>query len=121
MKSKSIGEPDIYLGAKIQSLTVSNGKKIWTHGSSTYIQEAMKNVKEWHTECNMRLPTCSDTLMLMDCCPELNTSLELDAEMANWYQSAIAILQWAVELGCINITMETSMLRQKYWSKYCMV
>ena len=41
---------------------------------------------------------------------ELDISPELDAEMANWYQSAIGVLQWAVELGHINITMETSML-----------
>jgi hypothetical protein len=30
--------------------------------------------------------------------------------VANWYQSAIGVLRWAVELGRIDITTETSML-----------
>ena len=58
----------------------------------------------------MKLLTCSDTPMSTGYCPELDISLELDTEIANWYQSAIGVLQWAVELGCIDITMETSML-----------
>ena len=42
--------------------------------------------------------------------PELDTSEQLDAEMTNYYQSAIGVLRWAVELGRIDITMEVSML-----------
>ena len=41
---------------------------------------------------------------------ELDNSEQLDAEMTNYYQSAIGVLQWAVELGCIDITAEVSML-----------
>ena len=110
MKGELIGEPNIYLSAKIQLLTTSSGKKIWTQGSSAYIQEAMKNIEEWLMECNMKLPTCLDTPMSTGYCPELDISLALDAEMADWYQSVIGILLLAVEQGCINITMETSML-----------
>ena len=99
-----MGSP-IYLSTKIWSLTASNGKKIWTQGSSSYIQEATMNVKEW-----LEAPDPLQYSHVTDYCPELDTSLELDAEMVNWYQSAIGILQWAVELGCINITTETSVL-----------
>ena len=103
MKGKSIGEPNIYLGVKIQSLTTSSGKKISTQGSSAYIQEAVKNVEEWLTECNMKLLSCLDTPMSTGYCLELDISLALDAKMVDWYQSAIGILWWAVEPGCINI------------------
>jgi hypothetical protein len=42
--------------------------------------------------------------------PELDTSPELSPEVANWYQSAIGILRWAVELRRIDLTTEISML-----------
>ena len=92
MKGSSIGMPNIYLGTKIWSLTASSRKKIWTQGSGAYIQEAMKNVEERLVECNMKLPTCSDTPMLTGYCLELDTSPELDVKMVNWYQSAIGVL-----------------------------
>jgi hypothetical protein len=37
-------------------------------------------------------------------------STVLDPEMANWYQTASGVLRWAVELGRIDITTDTSML-----------
>jgi hypothetical protein len=42
--------------------------------------------------------------------PELDISPELSAEVANWYQSAIGVLRWAIELGRIDIVTEVSML-----------
>ena len=48
--------------------------------------------------------------ILMGYCPELDVSPEVGPEVANWYQSAIGVLRWAIELGRIDITTETSML-----------
>ena len=42
--------------------------------------------------------------------PELDVTPELDAESANFYQSMIGVLRWAVELGRIDIATEVSML-----------
>jgi hypothetical protein len=58
----------------------------------------------------MKLPVRSDTPMSTTYRPELDTSPEVSPEVANWYQSAIGILRWAVELGRIDLTTETSML-----------
>jgi hypothetical protein len=58
----------------------------------------------------MKLPARCDTPMSTKYRPELDTSPELSPEVANWYQSAIGILRWAVELGWIDLTTETSML-----------
>lgn len=110
LKSSSIGEPDIYLGAKIRSVVGEDGKKIWTQSSSGYIQEAIKNVESWLDEKNLRLPSRSDTPMSTTYRPELDTSPELSPETANWYQSAIGVLRWAIELGRIDIVTEVSML-----------
>jgi hypothetical protein len=41
---------------------------------------------------------------------EIETSPGLSQEVANWYQSAVGVLCWAVELGRIDLTTETSML-----------
>jgi hypothetical protein len=42
--------------------------------------------------------------------PELDESPELDPTRANLYQSQIGILRWCVQLGCIDIITEVSML-----------
>jgi Reverse transcriptase (RNA-dependent DNA polymerase) len=110
LKEGSVKEPDIYLGAKLRRIVGSDGTEAWTQSSSSYIQEAVKNVESWLDEHNMKLPNRSDTPMSTGCRPELDTTPELDPETANWYQSAIGVLRWAIELGRIDITTECSML-----------
>jgi hypothetical protein len=41
--------------------------------------------------------------------PELDVSPVLGADKANYYQNLIGILQWAVELGRIDIFAQVSM------------
>jgi hypothetical protein len=110
LKEGSVGPPDQYLGAKIRISIGDDGTKFWTHSSSGYVQEAVKNVERWMQERDMKLPARSDTPMSTTSRPELDTSPEVSPEVANWYQSAIGVLRWAVELGRIDITTETSML-----------
>ena len=57
LKRESIGEPDIYLSAKIRSVITTDGKKAWAQSSSSYVQEAVKNVEDWLVEHNLKLPT----------------------------------------------------------------
>ena len=40
-------------------------------------------------------------------CPELDITTELDAKEATYYQYLIGILKCIVELGRVNITVET--------------
>ena len=42
--------------------------------------------------------------------PELDVLEQPDDEKSSWYMSAVGIFCWAVELGRINICMETSLL-----------
>ena len=110
LKDGSVGPPDIYLGAKLRSTPLDNGKKCWTQSSSAYVKEAVRNTEEWLDARDMRLPTRADTPMPSTYRPELDTSPQLNDEMANWYQSAIGVLRWAVEIGRIDITGEVSIL-----------
>jgi hypothetical protein len=48
--------------------------------------------------------------MEMNYQPELDILRTLDPEEANYYQSQIGVLRWVVELGCLDITTEVSML-----------
>jgi hypothetical protein len=42
--------------------------------------------------------------------PELETSEELKADGVQYYQELIGVLRWAVELGRVDILLETSLL-----------
>ena len=47
MKDGSIGDPDIYLGAKVKQMELPNGVKAWALSSSKYIQEAVEKCKKY--------------------------------------------------------------------------
>ena len=47
MKADSIGDPDIYLGAKLRTITLSNGVEAWGMSPSKYVQEAVRNIQEY--------------------------------------------------------------------------
>jgi hypothetical protein len=58
----------------------------------------------------MKLKKKATAPITTDYRPELDASPELNPSDAAYYQSLIGILQWAVELGRIDITCEVSML-----------
>ena len=47
MKPRSIGDPDIYLSAKLRSVRQNNGVKYWSMSSAKYVQEAVHNVEDY--------------------------------------------------------------------------
>jgi hypothetical protein len=46
----------------------------------------------------------------MDYCPEMNISDPLDPECLSFYQNLIGVMWWMVELGCVDIGTEISLL-----------
>ena len=110
VKDGSIQPLDIYLGGKLKPVTMPSGKICWGQSASKYVQETVRNLEDWLKERNGKLLTRCDTPMSTSYRPELDTLEQLDAEMMNYYQSAIGVLQWVVELGRIDITTEVSML-----------
>jgi hypothetical protein len=112
MKKDSIGDPDIYLGGKLKPMTMPNGVVAWLISASKYVQEATKNIDVFLNEKfdGRKLAKRALSPLEKDYKPELDTTPELDGELANHFQSQIGILRWIVELGRVDIITEVSML-----------
>ncbi|CAJ1930023.1 unnamed protein product [Cylindrotheca closterium] len=52
LKDKSIGPPKIYLGGNVRQVTLDHGAKAWAFGSSSYVQQAVKNVEKYLNDCH---------------------------------------------------------------------
>jgi len=110
LKKSSIGTPDIYLGARLRKAPLADGRWCWTQSTSAYISEAVKGAEAWCEEHDLRLPGRCDTPMSPGYRPELDTTTLLSPEDANWFQSGIGALRWAIEIGRIDINQEVSLL-----------
>ena len=112
MKPGSIGDPDIYLGAKLRRAQLPNGVHAWSMSASKYVQENVNNAEEYlgknfggrKLSKRVRSPWPTDYVS------ELDTTPELKPELASYYQSQIGILHWIVELGRVDIITEVSLL-----------
>lgn len=112
MKPGSIGDPDIYLGAKIKKTVLPNGVVAWGTSASQYVQEAVKNV-EVHLAAKegRKLKTKGATGPFpLNYSAELDVTPELTPDDATYYQSEIGVLRWMVELGRVDIITEVSTL-----------
>jgi hypothetical protein len=75
-----------------------------------YLKEAVKNVEIELAKVNQTLKGKPNTPMQPGYRPEVDISSVLGSEQANYYQSLIGILIWAVELGRIDINIDVSPL-----------
>ena len=111
MKPKSIGDPDIYLGAKMRQVTLPNGVIAWAMSPSKHVQEAVRNVEEYlRREHGRELDKRASAPFVKDYRPELDVSEVLGPDEASHYQSLIGVLRWIVELGRVDIITEVSLL-----------
>ena len=108
-KDDKIDKPDIYLEAQLDRMSV-NGFEGWTMSSEKYVKAAIENIEQTLAESIQRLPTKCRTPFSSGYRPELDTSPELKTEGLQRYQELIGILRWAVELGQVDILLETSLM-----------
>lgn len=112
MKDDSIGEPDIYLGAKLRRTVLDNGVECWGLSAAKYVKEAVANV-ERYIDANMdgrKLPKKASAPWPSNYVSELDDTPVLGPKLANYYQSCIGVLHWAVELGRVDMITEVSTL-----------
>ena len=113
LKPGSVGDPNIYLGAKLGKVEMPNGKTAWGMSSSKYVQESCRNCRK-HLADNydgrFTLPKLAVNPFPIGYEPELDVSAELEPEDASYYQSIIGMLRWMIELGRIDIATEVSLL-----------
>ncbi len=113
LKPSSVGNPDIYLGAKLPKTRLANGVWEWGMSPSKYVAQAVKNCEKHLTKklsiC-YQLPSRADNPFPLDYCPELDTSDPFDPECSSFYQHLIGVMRWMMELGRIDIAIEISLL-----------
>jgi hypothetical protein len=107
---ESIEPPSIFLGGKLQEITLENGVKAWTFGSCQYVQSAVKNVEEHLAKTGEKLPYKAPTPLSGNYRPEIDVSPELEEIKASHFHSSIGVLRWIVELGRIDLDVEVSMM-----------
>jgi hypothetical protein len=110
LKPDSIHSPTDYLGTKIKETILPNTKRAWGQSSKHYVENAVKTLEAWMKDNGYKLPKSKVTPMSTQYRPELDVSKELNPQLANYYQSLIGTLQWAVEIGRVDIACEVSML-----------
>ena len=77
MKPRSIGPPSLYLGGHMRQVTLVNCMKAWGFSSSQYVQAGVKNVEEYLTTTEHKLPSKALTPIQTSYRPEIYTSIEL--------------------------------------------
>ena len=112
MKKGSVGDPDVYLGAKVKRMEMPNGVQAWALSSSKYVQEAIQNVENYLRDelGGWTLRKRAPTLFMSEYDPGMDMTKQLSIKLATYYQSEIGILCWMVEMGRIDIATEVSLL-----------
>jgi hypothetical protein len=112
LKPGSISKPTQYLGTTISEFRLDdNPTKIrWSLTSENYIKEAIQNVNAWLKSRGRTLKAKTTTVLQSGYRLELDVSGLLDEEDASYYMQQIGVLRWAVELACVDICCEVSMM-----------
>jgi hypothetical protein len=112
---ESVGEPKLYLGSNISKEQLPTGTMAWAMSSDSYVKNMLSTVKEILKEKGRELRTTQRrgrTPLPANYKPELDISRELDTVEISEYLQLIGMLRWAVELGRIDIALETALMSQ---------
>jgi hypothetical protein len=112
LKNDEVKTPTDYLGATLELMPNEHGLLCWSQSSDKYIQAAVANVEEKLKKSGRELQKakyCSAPFRT-DYKPELDVTAELKLDGHRYYQELIGVLRWAVELGRLDILLETSLL-----------
>ena len=109
-----MGSPDSYLGAQTYKLSLLDGCWAWAMSSVKYVKNAIKTIETLLKEDGngLHLKTTAHIPFPTSYRPELDFSPELSGHPHTRYLPLISILDWTIELGCIDIHLETSLLSQ---------
>ena len=112
LKNDKMDEPEMYLGAELSKMDNEDGDTCWSMSSDKYCSAMVANVEETLSRKGLRLPSqrqCQ-TPLSSGYKPELDCTCELKADGVQRYQEIIGSLRWAIELGRLDILLETSLL-----------
>ena len=109
LKDDKIEPPSDYLGAVLRQMDI-DGKTGWYLSSEKYMKSAVENVEQILQKGGQKLPNKCKTPLSSSYRLELDSSPELKEDGLQHYQELIGVLRWAVELGRVDILLETSMM-----------
>ena len=114
LKPSSIGDPDIYLGAKLKKMRLENGVWAWANSSARYVKELVANVENYFSGLDgvcWQLPKKNaENPFIGYYVPEIEYTPALEHDLASWCQSFIGMLMWVVEISKVIIITEVSMM-----------
>ena len=113
LKPTSVGDPDIYLGAKLRETQLPNGIWAWGLSPSKYVNQAVQNCQTHLTQKLSGMFTIPGKVV--NPFPEKYSSDTdvtdpLDPDCSSFFQHLIGVMCWMVELGRVDIAVEVSML-----------
>ena len=82
----------------------------WALLSDKYIKAALDTIEKLLADTGKHLPSKCKTPISSGYRPELDTTLELNAEGLQKYQEMIGMLRWAVKFGHVDMLLETAMM-----------
>ena len=112
LKDDKMDPPETYLGGDLSIIDNVNGEECWAMSSDRYCAAMVTNIETTLSKKGLRLPAKCATPISNGYKPELDSTGELKADGVQWYQEIIGCLRWAVELGRIDILLETALLSQ---------
>ena len=110
LKNDQMEPPETYLGATLSKLDNIDGDSCWAMSSDDYCAAFVTNVEESLMKKGLRLPSKCATPTTHGYKPEDDCTGELKADGIQRYQELIGSLRWAIELGRVDILLETSLL-----------
>ena len=81
----------------------------WLMSSKNYVKAAIDNLESKLRKSDMHLPKCC-TPMSMSYHQSEDVTKELNVGGVQFYKELIGIIQWAVEIGRVDILLEVSLL-----------
>ena len=112
VKPESIEEPKLYLGTDIRKRKDQSGNLLyWILGSNSYLKEALRIVNEILNKEKVKIHGKGrHPFSTLSYRPELDTSHFCDENQIKLFQSLVGMLRWIIELGRVDILLETSLL-----------
>jgi len=110
LKNDAAEIPENYLGAALSQFDNEHGDLCWAMSSDKYCNALVKNVEDILEKKGLKLPSKCVTPLSNGYKPEFDCTTELKADGIQWYQEIIGQLRWAVELGRVDILLETSLM-----------
>ena len=88
---------------------MKGGTKCWSISAKKYVKSAIVNLEATLAKRDMQLPT-SNSLIPTNYHPSEDVSNDLNTRGVQSYQVLVSELQWAVEIGRVDIFLEVALL-----------